>query len=310
MNIKTFMEEIANAIKNKHAGLEAIPTETQRANGIIQYGLTLRKEDSRVAPVFYVNDMFDKYNSGELSVEAILAQIMRTYEELPAPNIPNVDKMMSSEDFIDKITLRLLNGPENMDMIEQKQLVCYEVPNTDLVCIFHAVIMMAEDSSGSIAVTKALMNRYLPNIKTGEDLYQEIVKRTTPESIRMESIMEVVERMVIEKALALPPIPNEEDLFYVITNRHMSYGAASPLTEAGRKLILEKFPDGKVTILPSSVHESLILRTKEDEDTEMLRDMVCQVNQTEVAHCDFLSNNIYHYDANTGILELVERGEK
>ena len=77
------------------------------------------------------------------------------------------------------------------------------------------------------------------------------------------------------------------------------------LTGAARNLILEKFPDGKVTVIPSSVHETLLLHTKENEDVESLKDMVKQVNSTDVPNEDVLSDNVYHYNANTGLLEIA-----
>lgn len=305
MNIKNFVEQIAEAIKNRNENLEVIPTETQGTNGSVRHGLTLRKDDSRVTPIFYLNEMFDKYNAGELSVETIMEHIMRTYEELPVPNIPDIDSWMSSADFIDQITLRLLNGPENMDMIEQKHLVYHAIPNTELVCTFHAVMMSDGDFSGSVAVSKVALSQYLPDLESGEALYKEIIRRTKPESVRLESIVDVVERLGLNKTLDSPSLPADEDLFYVMSNPLMSYGAAALLTDAGRKLILEKFPEGKVTVLPSSVHETLILGTKADEDTDTLIDLVRHVNCTEVSQANFLSDHVFHFDANTGNLEQI-----
>ena len=85
----------------------------------------------------------------------------------------------------------------------------------------------------------------------------------------------------------------------------MLFGPAVIFSEAARCMILEKIPHGKVTVLPSSVHELILIPTSENENVAELREMVLQVNETEVSKSEVLSNNVYHYDANTGKFEMV-----
>lgn len=305
MMIEKFIEELVRSIEASGKGLEVIPTEKEGTNGVIQHGLIFKKNDSKVAPVLYVDEIFMRYSAGELSMGNATEHLIRKYEELPEPCIPDIDAMMSAPDIINKITLRLVNGSENEGMIERRRLVYHEIENTDLVCIFHVTILMEETSLGSIAVSKELLERYLPDIADGNELYDEVVKRVVAEDIYMESIVSVVERMLLRGEVKTPPLPFNEDIMYVLSNRRMTYGASMILTGAARNLILEKFPDGKVTVIPSSVHETLLLHTKENEDVESLKDMVKQVNSTEVPDEDVLSDNVYHYNVNTGLLEIA-----
>ena len=84
--------------------------------------------------------------------------------------------------------------------------------------------------------------------------------------------------------------------------KSLSYGAGALFTDAAREEILKKFPEGEVTVLPSSVHETLILKTSEVENIEMLQEMVYSVNRAEVSREDFLSDDVFHYNAKTGKL--------
>lgn len=305
MIIEKFIEELVRSIEAGRKGLDVIPTEKEGTNGVIQHGLIFKQNDSNVAPVLYVDEIFERYSAGELSMGNATEHLIRKYEELPEPCIPDIDAMMSAPDIINKITLRLVNGPENEGMIERRRLVYHEIENTDLVCIFYVTILMEETSLGSIAVSRELLERYLPDIADGNELYDEVVKSVVAENIYMESIVSVVERMLLRGEAKTPPLPLNEDIMYVLSNRRMTYGASMILTGAARNLILEKFPDGKVTVIPSSVHETLLLHTKENEDVESLKDMVKQVNSTEVPNEDVLSDNVYHYNANTGLLEIA-----
>ncbi|MBR6173140.1 MAG: hypothetical protein IKQ49_08255 [Eubacterium sp.] len=59
-------------------------------------------------------------------------------------------------------------------------------------------------------------------------------------------------------------------------------------------------------VLPSSVHEVLILPDDGSQDLESLQFMVREINRTEVAPEDRLSDFVYHYDAQDHVLERAE----
>ena len=64
---------------------------------------------------------------------------------------------------------------------------------------------------------------------------------------------------------------------------------------------------GDFYVLPSSVHEVLFLRDDGAISLEELKGIVHSVNQTEVSDEDFLSDNVYHYDATERKLEIGEK---
>ena len=309
MRIKEFTEQIAKGIEASIAGVTATPTETWRNNGVTQHGITFRKNDEKVSPVLYLNQWFKRFNKGELSVQDILEQVIREYRCLPDVNIPDMEEWLASDDFINTITIHLVNREANKKMIIARNLVSYALENTDLTCLFYAKVISEGSTSGEIAISEYLLNRYLPTIANGEVLYHEVVKRINAETIRFEPMSNLVNRMVEEVIGDASPLSIKEDFMYVLTNLTMTYGASAILTEAARKLILERIPEGKVTMLPSSVHETILIPTVEDEDVEVLVKLVQQVNKTELSKEDMLSDNVYNYDANTGKLEIAEPEE-
>ena len=133
MMIENFIEELVNLIQASGNGLEAIPTETQKNNGVVRHGLTLRKDDSRIAPILYVDEWYKQFQSGDLSVQDVSEHLMREYEKLPIPDVPDLDSWLSAPDLINKVNLRLVNRDENSVMIQERDLVYHEVENTDLV---------------------------------------------------------------------------------------------------------------------------------------------------------------------------------
>lgn len=56
---------------------------------------------------------------------------------------------------------------------------------------------------------------------------------------------------------------------------------------------------GSYYILPSSVHELILLKDDNITSSAELKNIVKEVNETEVSPDDYLSDEVYHYDINT-----------
>ncbi len=309
MSIKKFIEELAEALEVRNEGLRVVPTEMQKNNGIVQNGLSFYRKDETVAPIFWLNKFYERFKKGELLKEHILERIIKEYESLPTPNIPDMEEWMSSPEFLSKISIHLVNGPRNQKMIEERNLVSYEVENTDLVCLFYAKLFLEDDTLGEVAITKRIMEEYLPKVKDAEELYRLVTEQVQPEELRFESSMSVMERLFREKKIDVPSFPTVEDYMYILSNKQMTFGAGSILAKAVKKVLLEKFPSGRITVLPSSVHELILLDSATCGDLKQLRDTVRQVNASEVDQEDFLADEVYQYDANTGKLAIADYTE-
>ena len=65
----------------------------------------------------------------------------------------------------------------------------------------------------------------------------------------------------------------------------------SLLSEISRKL------DSDLFLIPSSVHECMVVPTEIWEEKDTLSDMVREINHTQVSEQDFLADTIYRYNA-------------
>lgn len=84
--------------------------------------------------------------------------------------------------------------------------------------------------------------------------------------------------------------PNEQ---FVLTYENGYRGAGIVACGTILKEVYDLMKGGYY-ILPASVHEVIVLKT--DAMAETLREMVRNVNETEVSEQDFLSNNVYYYN--------------
>ena len=91
---------------------------------------------------------------------------------------------------------------------------------------------------------------------------------------------------------------------YVMTNKNKFYGAVTITYEK----VLKDFANLKncnLYILPSSIHECILIPEDYTEDASGLREMVQSVNSTEVSDEEVLSDNVYYYDRNSDKITIA-----
>ena len=84
-------------------------------------------------------------------------------------------------------------------------------------------------------------------------------------------------------------------MMYVLTNDTKLNGAAMLLCPATMDKVAEQVGSSYYIIL-SSIHETLIVPFSDDLNVDQLRQMVHEVNSTQVAPDEILSDNVYVYD--------------
>lgn len=82
----------------------------------------------------------------------------------------------------------------------------------------------------------------------------------------------------------------------IATNVNGYYGAIAVLEDQVWDAVIEKYGNQDYYILPSSVHEVLLVPTSSAIDIDVLRSTVKTVNETEVSLADQLSNDVYLFD--------------
>ncbi len=82
----------------------------------------------------------------------------------------------------------------------------------------------------------------------------------------------------------------------VLTNAKRLYGAACILYPGMLEEIARGWRGG-FYIIPSSVHETILVQDREPVSPEKLKSMVYEVNREELEPEDILTDSLYYYDA-------------
>ena len=98
----------------------------------------------------------------------------------------------------------------------------------------------------------------------------------------------------------------EDDIcpMYVATNSKKLNGACVMLYDGLLRSFARKV--GKsFYIIPSSIHEVILIPDTLDMDIRYMKAMVKEVNGTEVSPDEVLSDNVYRYDIDTDRIEMM-----
>lgn len=254
-------------------------------NNIRLVGLTLIKNGNCIAPNLYLEPYYEEYCVGESSIEEILNEIADFYLKAEANASVPFDIQMMSEDHIIGTLVSILN---NEDFLKD---IPYIEVNEDFALIFKYYLASAPDGGhGTITITDSLAES---NALTTEKLL-ECALKNTPRllPVSFQSMHEVLSEMMGVDLADLLTQECDSIPMYVLSNTEKYMGASAILYPDTRKMLLEKF-DSDLVLIPSSIHEWIIVPFDELTDMEELSAMVQEVNQSHVAPSEVLGERVY-----------------
>lgn len=266
-----------------------IPKENRTRAAVI-----VRKPDSDIAPTIYLNDYYSSFVTGNRSMEQILEDIaavaVEGYRNYPAElDIGNI--LASTEDII----CELVNTKANRNMLKN-------VPHRDiedLSLIYRKKLYISsENESATVLITNDIAARM--NIDE-QQLFDKAMEAAQYVCVSMACMIADLTGMEQDE-LDLQGAPQ----MYVVTNESKMYGATAMLNDEILAKAMEEMGVSDVIVLPSSLHE--IILVPGDMNPDEMRNMVREVNSTQVQEQEKLSDNVYRYDKENG-LKLIKSKE-
>lgn len=263
-------------------------------NGLHLTGITICNRESNMVPTIYLDGYYADYKDGR-TMENICKEIVQVYEKNKVQKDFSLEQVTDFKNVKDRICFKLVNREKNAELLADTPYVEYQ----DLAVVFY--ILVSKDKSGitSIAVRNSLMDMW----GMDADILYHLAKKNTQRLFRgrVLSMMEVIAEIIGDFADAF-----EDSAFpmYVATNVFKMNGACILLYDGVLKKFAEKI-GGDFYILPSSVHEVIFVPANGDMDARYLIQMVKEVNATEVAPDEVLSDNIYIYHADKDFVEII-----
>ena len=273
-------------------------------NGTTHIALILYKNGEKLHPQIYLERFFEDYKRGK-TMKEILQDVMTTYEEA-LKNI-NPDSLSGIEDWEQvkgRLAFRLLSKERNKETLENyvyKEFL-------DLAAIVTFCAEIDEQGVKAIRVTHDLAERW----KVSEEEILQAAEENTESlfPVRMEPILDTLCRVADISRDDLPEeVLAEEDSpqIMVLTNYLGVNGATVLLYDSLLKQIYEKL-GGKFIILPSSIHEVIVMPLASAPPITDSQKMVEQINHSAVKEEEILSDSVYLYDGEKVILACDSKG--
>ena len=188
-----------------------------------------------------------------------------------------------------------------------------------IASVYQILMDKTGEGTATITITDNLMDGYgitleelhdqaLQNMDTLQPHSFKGMNETVAEMIAVDIAREQNVGMDEAKEMAMQMMPDIPDTMYVLTNDTKVNGAAAILNDDIRQEIAEKV--GDFYMLPSSIHETLIIPKDVGMEVKELEQMVQEVNQTQVALGERLSDHVYEYDAKEHELFRSDRAEE
>lgn len=275
-------------------------------NGLHLIGLEF-KDDSNVAPIIYMNNYYMAFCNG-CTFKELTQQLIREYKKVRTDKYINIEPLLDYDNIKDRITCRLVNYEMNKCMLSDMPHVRY----LDLAKIY-VISLFAEDYiSSEVKINYGMLQLWG---KTTDEIdviaTENTEKLFTARIISMEEALREVMKnkessnsMDKEVMAWLDDEDNNVVPLYIATNQYSQNGAIVMCY----KNLLKDFADSigsDVYILPSSVHELLLMKTSEQE-FDALKNMVYEINRSDVMEKDqILSDNVYIYSREKDSIEIV-----
>lgn len=266
--------------------------------------LVILSKQVNVSPNFYLQQYYEKYLQG-MSMEAIISDILENYEKT-RKTMGKYQIDLSLDACRDKIVYRLSSGEKNRMRLENVP----SIPFLDMVITFHVLMIEDEDGIGSVMVRDAFMQEWKMSTKELFQLAQENTMRMFP--LQVHSMTQMLSNLEKEHPELAEEYPDEVlqgqgfQNTLVVSNQKGINGAAVILYP-GCLAQLEEQCAGDYYVLPSSIHEVLILPDRDQIYGSGLQNMVREVNENCVQADEILSDHVYHYSSELKMLELCSK---
>lgn len=268
MNYTEFMNAMLCEIRGQvDAQVRTELYTVTKNNGTRRTGILFKQEDSNLAPTIYLEEFYQKYLKGQ-QVPDLADSICSIYQEIRVKKTCDCQNLFDFNHVKEHIVYKLIRRDANEELLKQ---IPYE-PFLDLAVVYY--IQIDNTRFGSAAIQ--IRNEHLRYWRVEKEEIRRLAEKNT------SRIYPVQIRQIVR-------------FMYVATNEQCSLGAAVMRYPDFREKVRGMIR-GDFYILPSSIHEVILVPESFGLEPERMQEMVKEINQTGVAPEEVLSDSVYYFD--------------
>ncbi|SFR63979.1 DUF5688 family protein [[Clostridium] aminophilum] len=278
--LDTLLSLVSDRMKDR---CEVRPIQVLKNNGCRLDGLSFLTPGCSISPTVYLTPLYSLCEDG-MTVDELADRIVRTAEETPAPLPVSIPDLTSENTIRTNTCLRLVSRDRNTEFLA-------DVPHIDFLD-FSIIPYLCLGEHEDRRMTAVLHRSHLQNFDITEE---ELMQLALENTVRLfpPTLHSMDEELHLENVD--DPLP-----LYVLTNPWAASGAAAILYPN----LLKNFADSlgeDLLILPSSIHEILLLPSSMVLSLNDVDKMIREINATQVSPEERLSDHhyLFHRKDNT-----------
>ena len=305
---KRVMREFLDYLPERYAECELEIRKVPKMNECLT-GVVIKPKNAKhtyCSPTFYMERMYEQYKDCG-SFEKVMAN-QAIYLEQSLKFVPNDIAKVTISEMRDRIVFQLVNTEKNKEMIK----LCPHRDIMDLSIVYRVIVNIDNDGVSGYLITHDLAEVEDLN----ENLLYNLAKKNTKKlfPLKCERIENTMFRMMQrcggtdEKTLedAFPEFDNipEKQKVYIISNKYEFFGANAILYgdyigEIANRIGTDCY------ILPSSVHDLVLLSVEAFGESSKLLELVKETNEEHVKPSERLSDSVYIYNLIDGTINRI-----
>lgn len=310
MEYKEFIKEMQREVeKQLGSGIQTTIQNVVKNNNVKMDGLIIMDGVGSASPTIYLNEYFHQLASG-YTIEDIVEEICEIYEKSKDGVKFDIESFKDFQKAKEHIAFKLVNAQMNEEMLQN-------VPHErilDLAIIYYYIVETRECGIASAVIG----NEHLAMWDIAKEELLMIALENTKKILKpkMHHILDVINKMefaalreeggMIKEEMQYDEMMEEflEDFdkkvlsvdmpMFVLTNEYWTNGAAC-MFYSGLLEQVSQTLDTDLYIIPSSIHEVILLPINEKVKIEDMDGMIRQVNQDDLQQGEILSHHVYIY---------------
>ena len=279
--IRDFVKAVMAVMESILDGYDIEEKDIVKMNDIVNHGLVARRKGENAGATVYLDEAFERGEDID-SVANTLADIVLEAER-HKPITADSDFDFSFDAIKGRLTVRLVDIEKNRDYLA-------EHPHRDIGAGLAVIAEINVGDEYSIVVTNDIARDYGYDIDTLFDTALANMQALYP-----------AQMMSLESAIfgngsnVLDSDGEDIDGMYTLMIDGMHNFGASTLAYKGIAERIRRLFGSGYYILPSSLHEVILLKDDGTATADNLKAMVVEANRSVVAPSDVLSDSVFYY---------------
>lgn len=291
-SIKDFSEELCAMVARRFPAYSAEIAEVSKNNSTTLWAIMIRKPENNISPVINLDPLYQIYLSGG-AMEEILERLCQTLERSIGEKM-DISFFTNIDEVKDKVIFKLISKEKNVKMLQNVPHYDY----LDFAIVFSIIVSSSEQESATALVSNRLMENWGITVSELLSLAMTNTQRILP--AQLDTMKDIVGDLIYPDSAENDFIEQEGNRMYVLSNQKKLFGASCILYTD----LLKDFANqicSDFYVLPSSLHEVILVPAKDNEEIAKYSDLVQTVNQSAVQPEEVLSDHAYYFSRASGL---------